>query len=501
MKIDKNKAKLVGDQLNINWDEIDFDQFVIGINVELEHGTVHPETNITDDDLEETAKIGLVHLNELPDYYTRLLEMEKQGEEDKNMGNNTTINMKFKPTKDGTDIQSEEYSSHIGFGKLPKIMGGNLMKLLAMIIPALKTQMEDNPFDVLQDKDFGDDKPCQCFKDLGGCKAVVAFIKNSDTDRFAEMLESIENIRIAEQSSLLREIFSFIHSAKKGKRVAFCQTESINKLNKLAANAISDEEKKAIEAIKKQILLGSNENFDAASYRTQTAFASYVPNQNVRLAYTSLSTQDGEPFLLCPKARYQIGVSKPMEISKCRDNCIDSRTTTDGKTVCAFAEWLKLADTQQAVNERMEVHRSPDNKENLLTLNKNERSKPLKDNEKSWEERFEEMDYSDVPEKSLEARLDDASEAELGHHGEHEEESLNEVLGKKLTTAGKKKTPKIDPEKEDALGAQIEESHENDEDEFDDATIEAMLEDDRVGLTEEELDMLLDEWLAKKRDE
>jgi multisubunit Na+/H+ antiporter MnhG subunit len=33
-------------------------------------------TNVTDDDLVMTAKIALAHLNELPDYYDRLAEME-----------------------------------------------------------------------------------------------------------------------------------------------------------------------------------------------------------------------------------------------------------------------------------------------------------------------------------------------------------------------------------------------------------------------------------------
>ena len=53
----------------------------MGINVELEHGTVDPATNVTDDDPVVTAKIALAHLNELPNYYTLLEEMEKKGEE------------------------------------------------------------------------------------------------------------------------------------------------------------------------------------------------------------------------------------------------------------------------------------------------------------------------------------------------------------------------------------------------------------------------------------
>ena len=72
-KVDKDKAKKIGDKLGINWDEIDLDQFTQGINVEFEH------KDVTGGDLEETGKIALAHIKEVPDYYTKLLEyVEKQ---------------------------------------------------------------------------------------------------------------------------------------------------------------------------------------------------------------------------------------------------------------------------------------------------------------------------------------------------------------------------------------------------------------------------------------
>ena len=61
-------------------DKYDAGEFYMGINVELEHGTVDPATNVTDDDPVVTAKIALAHLNELPNYYTLLEEMEEKGE-------------------------------------------------------------------------------------------------------------------------------------------------------------------------------------------------------------------------------------------------------------------------------------------------------------------------------------------------------------------------------------------------------------------------------------
>jgi hypothetical protein len=53
----------------------------MGLNVELEHGTISPGTNITNNDPIMTGKIALAHLNEIPDYYTRLARMRKEARE------------------------------------------------------------------------------------------------------------------------------------------------------------------------------------------------------------------------------------------------------------------------------------------------------------------------------------------------------------------------------------------------------------------------------------
>lgn len=80
-KINKDDAKLIGDQLGIDWKEVDLNEFTEGIAVELEHGKRWPETNVTDDDINLTAKIAWAHLKEFPDYYTRLEKMEKEAKE------------------------------------------------------------------------------------------------------------------------------------------------------------------------------------------------------------------------------------------------------------------------------------------------------------------------------------------------------------------------------------------------------------------------------------
>ena len=78
--ISLEKAKQMGEKLKIDWSKFDPEQFHQGMLVELEHGRRESLTNVTNDDLEMTAKIALAHLREYPDYYVRLDKMEKEAE-------------------------------------------------------------------------------------------------------------------------------------------------------------------------------------------------------------------------------------------------------------------------------------------------------------------------------------------------------------------------------------------------------------------------------------
>lgn len=75
------EAKQIGEELGIDWSKFDVEQFRMGMDVELEHGTVDSHTNVTNDDSLMTGKIALAHLNEFSDYYTRLEKMEIEAEE------------------------------------------------------------------------------------------------------------------------------------------------------------------------------------------------------------------------------------------------------------------------------------------------------------------------------------------------------------------------------------------------------------------------------------
>jgi hypothetical protein len=76
------EACQVGKYLGINFETCGYDaeQYRIGMDVELEHGTINCHTNVTNDDPILTGKIALAHLNEFPDYYKRLIRMEEEAE-------------------------------------------------------------------------------------------------------------------------------------------------------------------------------------------------------------------------------------------------------------------------------------------------------------------------------------------------------------------------------------------------------------------------------------
>jgi hypothetical protein len=75
------EAPEIGDQLGVDQGDFDFEEFRRGLEVELEHGSRDPETNVTNDDLPLTGKIAWAHLKEFPDYYTRLDKLEAEADE------------------------------------------------------------------------------------------------------------------------------------------------------------------------------------------------------------------------------------------------------------------------------------------------------------------------------------------------------------------------------------------------------------------------------------
>lgn len=73
-----DKAKKLGKKIGIDFNTIRLQEFKKGLKVELEHA------DVTKKDPIKTAKIALAHLKELPDYYTRLAKMERNGKKKSN---------------------------------------------------------------------------------------------------------------------------------------------------------------------------------------------------------------------------------------------------------------------------------------------------------------------------------------------------------------------------------------------------------------------------------
>lgn len=78
------EARKIGDNIGIDWQKVNIEEFRMGLSVELEHGSHDPETDVIGDDPLLAGKIAWAHLKELPDYYTRLAKMEAEGEAELN---------------------------------------------------------------------------------------------------------------------------------------------------------------------------------------------------------------------------------------------------------------------------------------------------------------------------------------------------------------------------------------------------------------------------------
>lgn len=80
--VSEAEAAAVAASIGIDWNTARFtlDDLRGGMEVEYEHGTRDPQTNVTDDDPLTTGKIAWAHIKEYPDYYVRLRAMEAEAE-------------------------------------------------------------------------------------------------------------------------------------------------------------------------------------------------------------------------------------------------------------------------------------------------------------------------------------------------------------------------------------------------------------------------------------
>lgn len=77
-QVSLDEATRIGDAIGVDWQQFDREQFRLGMEVEFEHGSHDPQTDVTGNDPLITGKIALAHMKEFPDYYERLERMEEE---------------------------------------------------------------------------------------------------------------------------------------------------------------------------------------------------------------------------------------------------------------------------------------------------------------------------------------------------------------------------------------------------------------------------------------
>jgi len=97
------------DIVNVEKMPIDVEEFRMGLDVELEHGVMYPDANVTNNHPLLTAKIVLAHLKEALDYYERLDVAEIEGDMAKAAaaGNAEKLMAKYKKLLDARKVLAE----------------------------------------------------------------------------------------------------------------------------------------------------------------------------------------------------------------------------------------------------------------------------------------------------------------------------------------------------------------------------------------------------------
>ncbi len=78
--VQPEEAEVILKEVNVEGMNIDLEDFCRGLEVELEHGTMFKDANVTNNHPVLTGKIVLAHLKESRDYYKRLEVAELEGD-------------------------------------------------------------------------------------------------------------------------------------------------------------------------------------------------------------------------------------------------------------------------------------------------------------------------------------------------------------------------------------------------------------------------------------
>jgi hypothetical protein len=78
IQISVEEAKRIGESLHIDWGQVDLEQFRQGLMGNPAPNTLDPETGMAYDGVLLTGKVVLAHMQEFPDYFTRLEKLEAE---------------------------------------------------------------------------------------------------------------------------------------------------------------------------------------------------------------------------------------------------------------------------------------------------------------------------------------------------------------------------------------------------------------------------------------
>ncbi len=90
-QISAEEARLIGESLHIDWDQVDLEQFRQGLMKDRKEGAQDPEPPSIYPGVLLTGQVVLTHMQEFPDYFTRLAKLEEEVDQYRN-GRSTDSN-------------------------------------------------------------------------------------------------------------------------------------------------------------------------------------------------------------------------------------------------------------------------------------------------------------------------------------------------------------------------------------------------------------------------
>ena len=79
-QISSEEAQRIGESLHLDWDHIDLEQFRQGLMGEVDQANMDPETGRTYDSILLSGKLVVAHMQEFPDYFTRLAKLKAEAD-------------------------------------------------------------------------------------------------------------------------------------------------------------------------------------------------------------------------------------------------------------------------------------------------------------------------------------------------------------------------------------------------------------------------------------